>query len=284
MTIAVAYLVGKKPEPFRRFLQSYEQHPAGIAHELVLVTNAWSAPLPAEIREMIAMSGLRYFEATDVQFDLDAYYAAASQLDAEHFCFLNSYSEVLDDGWLAKLHAAILTPGVGLAGATGSYESHYSGYVEAAPGAARRTLSPLKLLRGVINVFALRRDYDPFPNPHVRSNAFMIARETFLRIGGPRFRTKGETERVESGKRGLSRSVEQLGLAAVVAGRDGVVYPRERYRESHTFRIGEQCNLLVADNRTVEYANADAEERRALRRLAWGDDADVRCPRCGGTS
>jgi hypothetical protein len=85
---------------------------------------------------------------------------------------------------------------------------------------------------------------------------------------------------MESGKRGLTCAIEERGYAAVVTGRDGIAYSKERFRESHTFRLGEQCNLLIADNRTMQYANATERERRLLREIAWGDDADLRCPRC----
>jgi hypothetical protein len=40
--------------------------------------------------------------------------------------------------------------------------------------------------------------------------------------------------------------------------------------EADVFRTGAQANLLVADNRTREFAEATPERRRQLARLAWG--------------
>jgi hypothetical protein len=58
-----------------------------------------------------------------------------------------------------------------------------------------------------------------------------------------------------------------------VVGRDGAAYEPAEWPNSRTFRVDEQENLLVADNRTDEYASADAATRAALRRMAWGDAA-----------
>ncbi|MGZ4351312.1 MAG: hypothetical protein ACXVRX_12420 [Solirubrobacteraceae bacterium] len=56
----------------------------------------------------------------------------------------------------------------------------------------------------------------------------------------------------------------------MVVGRDGRAYDRDRWRESRTFRAGEQDNLLVEDNRTRQYEEAQGRWRRKLARLAWG--------------
>ena len=52
-------------------------------------------------------------------------------------------------------------------------------------------------------------------------------------------------------------------------GRDGIGYPREEWALSRTFRSGEQENLLIADNRTDQYANGDEAFRTLLAGLAW---------------
>ena len=53
--------------------------------------------------------------------DLNHYREAVDRVVAERYCFLNTASEILADDWLAHLERALLTPGVGMVGATGSY-------------------------------------------------------------------------------------------------------------------------------------------------------------------
>jgi len=60
------------------------------------------------------------------------------------------------------------------------------------------------------------------------------------------------------------------GLNVLVVGKDGVGYEKEDWTRSNTFRIGEQKNLLVADNQTRLFKTADAETKRRLAACAWG--------------
>jgi len=64
-----------------------------------------------------------------------------------------------------------------------------------------------------------------------------------------------------------------MGLGVVVVGRDGRGYEKERWAESETLWQGQQRNLLVSDNQTRQYAEADALGRAWLSRTAWGERA-----------
>ena len=191
----------------------------------------------------------------DRVLDLQAYRQAVERVPAGRYCFLNSYSVLLEDGWLGMLEGHLNVPGVGMVGTAGSFESAYS--------AAPRPLRPF------------RRDFDPFPNPHVRTNGFAMTRELLLSLDWPTPRRKLDALRLESGRGGISRQVRDRGLQLVLVGRDAVAYPPERWHESSTFRSGGQANLLVADNRTREYDAASPARRRQLEHMTWGSDAQT---------
>lgn len=110
-----------------------------------------------------------------------------------------------------------------------------------------------------------------FPNPHVRSNAFMMGRERLLWWIDPLPVTKYDCAAMESGPDSLTRRLSRKNLAAVGVGCDGEQYPIERYPESGVFRIGEQTNLLVADNRTREFIAMSPKVRTLYKRMSWGD-------------
>jgi hypothetical protein len=235
-----------------RFAASYRGVPAGLDHDLAIVFNGFGEPEEAD-SWAAALEGLpheRIFTPRKM-LDLAAYEHAARQVDARVLAFLNSYSRPLADGWLAKLAAPLRDPGVGLSGASGSYESMLS--------AAPWFLRPLR-----------RRSFDRFPNAHIRTNAFMIERALMLDLDWSAARTKAGSWALESGKASVTRQVRARGLEAVVVGRDGRAYPEREWRESGTFRVDGQDNLLVADNRTDQYASADPATRRRLEELAWG--------------
>jgi hypothetical protein len=115
-----------------------------------------------------------------------------------------------------------------------------------------------------------RPGHEPFPNPHLRTNAFALERKLLLSLDWPTNLTRLESVRLEGGTRSLTRQVRERGLEAVVVGRDGVAHPPEQWRQSRTFRSGEQENLLVGDNRTRHYQDGGRLTRYGLAWLAWG--------------
>jgi hypothetical protein len=236
------------------FLAAYASHPAGLEHRLAILCNGFTGPADPRLAEIErALEGVEHelLMTPAPVLDLAAYRQASEQLDAARLCFLNSYSRPLADGWLAKLAAPLAEPGVGLTGSGGSFESAYS--------AAPFWLRPRR-----------RRQFPPFPNAHLRTNGFMIDRSLLLELDWPALDSKVAAWAFESGRDSLARQVWARELQVLVVGADDVAYPRERWRESETFRSGEQRNLLVADNRTRQYEEADAELRGRLREMAWG--------------
>jgi hypothetical protein len=58
-----------------------------------------------------------------------------------------------------------------------------------------------------------------------------------------------------------------------VVDRHGKLFTQEGWPASRTFRSGQQEGLLVADNRTDDFASGPPERREMLARLAFGDAA-----------
>jgi hypothetical protein len=248
--------------PLRRFVRSYRAHPAGCPHRLLVLFNGFSdgASLDAARAELVGVVHDEHVLDAPRQ-DLAAYRAALERAHAaDALCFLNSHSEPLVDGWLAPLVEQLGAPGIGIAGATGSHES--------ASSSAPRPLKPLR-----------RRQFPPFPNPHVRTNAFALERERALALDWTIGRSKTSAHQLESGWRGLTRQLLDAGLEPRVVGRDGHGYAPEEWPRSATYRSGRQENLLIADNRTRQFDEASPGRRAELARMAWGAAADLSAPR-----
>jgi hypothetical protein len=212
----------------------------------------------------------------NVGFDIGAYCSAARKFDYDYFCFVNSYSIILDNHWLEKMYRHVTSADVGLVGATASCESPYSlsliGPSEKERPFYRAILSNYwwKIWQEIF-----KYQYDPFPNYHIRTNAFMISRGLINKIGRIYFFTKGSAVRFECGKKGLSKQIMRMNLRLLVVGKDGIGYEKEEWYNSNTFRTKNQENLLIADNRTEDYLTADIERRKLLSRLAWGQEKDI---------
>lgn len=265
--VGVVYLARKQDglAPFQAFLNSYQRFPAGMPHDFLIVLKGFANESErGEYSErMKGMAGAS-IAINDFGFDIRAYRLAAAQLECEHLFFFNTFSEILAAGWLVKTFELASRPGVGLVGATGSWESMYSNLLAEQPSGLMAW--PAHWLRKLVSRFC----FDAFPNPHVRTNAFLVRRELFLKVW-PRFvLTKRGAYLFENGRNSFTKRVLQEGLEVLVVGRNGLGYPHKDWNRSGTFRQGEQENLLVADNQTRRYASAGGLIKKQLACAAWG--------------
>ncbi len=227
-----------------RFIRGYQRYSAGVEHQLYVICKGFfSEGDLARARRALAAVPHREIQLADDGFDLGAYLAIAGQIAEGEVCFLNTHSEILGAAWLEKLAVNLRSPGVGLVGATGSYES----------------LSEMDPL------------FPPFPNIHVRSNAFMMARDLLLKhTGRLAIGEKLDAYLLESGPDSLTRLVQRDGFETLVVGRNARGYAPRWWPVSDTFRQGAQTNLLVADNQTRAYAAAMFEDKRRMVQHTWG--------------
>jgi hypothetical protein len=301
--LALVHLVRKAngPEPFRDFLESYRAVDAGADHDLVLLLKGFDSDREADETAALAegLEAQRLYVG-DAGFDVSAYYTAADRLEHARLCFVNSFTTVRTAGWLGLLAAALRLPDAGIAGATGSWGSHWSWlrfnlglsspYRDAFPSRAfaqaqimrltpdtRRVLAPLWVRHFVATVLVLpffAGRFEQFPAAHVRTNGFLIERELMRSLERIRVRRKFDAFVVEGGRRSVSRQIEQLGLRPLLAGADGLAYDIPDWARSNVFWQRDQENVLLEDNQTRSYRDADLDLRTYFAAFAWGTDAE----------
>ncbi|MFP3556263.1 hypothetical protein SB861_36945 [Paraburkholderia sp. SIMBA_049] len=116
---------------------------------------------------------------------------------------------------------------------------------------------------------AFLEGFPRFPNPHVRSNGFILKRADFLRfVVQP---TKKSTYGFESGPDGLSQTLAREGKRLTMVDRNGRYFDQEEWPHARCFRSGNQENLLIADNQTRAYDGLSAPERATHLMMSWGD-------------
>ncbi|MGV2288747.1 hypothetical protein AAHK20_08515 [Trinickia sp. YCB016] len=108
-----------------------------------------------------------------------------------------------------------------------------------------------------------------FPNPHVRSNGFILRRSDFLKFSVQP--TKNSAYGFESGPNGLSQTLLKEGKRLVIVDRDGRCVEQENWPHAHCFRSGNQEKLLLADNQTRAYDRLSQKEKVTHLMLSWGD-------------
>jgi hypothetical protein len=269
--VAVVYLARAASgiEPVQRFLHSYERHSAGAPHALHVICKGWaSIDLVAAEFSRAGLSPT-FLPMSDEGVDVPAYMACVPALAARVVCFLNSFSEILADGWLSKLLEGLSDPSVGICGATGSFESATSLHLRQAAREWRVIVKHPKELRTRAHALArMLLEFPLHPNPHIRTNAFVVRTELFksLSLDGT---DKAAALQFESGVRSMTRQLQALRLGAVVVGANGRIYSKDEWPASATFRCANQDNLLIGDNQTRRYQDAGQQEREFLGTLAW---------------
>jgi hypothetical protein len=225
---------------FTRFVAAYQSCSAGLAHELAVIFKGFSS-------EQSLKQGLAVFQTLaikpihtdDLKFDIGAFADAVQQIECDRICFLNTNAEPVSSDWLLKLALNLEQPGIGLVGATGSFES-----------------GPTRI---------------PFPNIHIRTNAFMMRTNHARKIlGAAKIDTKFDAYEVEHGYNSITRQISSLGLGSVIVGRNGRGYKPEWWSSSGTFRQGNQSNILVKDNQTRNFADATWDQKKVLHAATWG--------------
>ena len=252
--VAIAYLLRGKDTNWKdscnRVLYSYRQYVAGCDHELHIIMKGFER----EEDELYAQQVITPLEChvssvADDAFDIGAYREWSKGITNTVICLMNTGSEILANHWLEKLHGNFLDPSVGMVGATGSFES-------LGPG-----------LQG----------FPAYPNPHLRTNAFMLERERYLEATeGYSFKTKEDAYRFESGNNSLTQFVKRAGLEARVVGRNGRAYGETTWPVSNTFRQGSQHNLLIGDKQTRGFASSPWFRKKSLASAAWGSTSKKR--------
>ncbi|MCW3018793.1 MAG: hypothetical protein JWN10_1101 [Solirubrobacterales bacterium] len=298
-------------DSLRDFVTAMRAHPPGIEHELVLAMKGFgSASEAAPYIAIAAELGPAVEFFPDRGLDLGLYFAAAARLRRTRYCFVNSHTRPVVDGWLAKLDAAFALPDVGMVGATGSWASFHSWvmYSLGLPSFYRTVLplirearalllevdfeqlgveqrSKLDTLRTRLGLLSQLPEellaFPPFPAPHLRNTTFMVSHSVLRSMRLFIVRNKMDTYVLESGSLSITRQVQEMGLRTLVVDRAGDVYEPSEWYRSGTLWQGEQRRLLTVDNRTRAYERGTIERRRVLSHLAWGLHADPYPPREG---
>ena len=112
--------------PLINFLESYKLNQGGIEHDLLILFKGFeSEEQLKEYRLVLQPFKYKELHVPDQGFDITAYFAVPRSFHYKYYCFLNSFSVILDAEWLLKMYRHISNDKVGLVGASGSYQSLY---------------------------------------------------------------------------------------------------------------------------------------------------------------
>lgn len=258
-------------KPFEVFLKSFAYLSYSDEVQLVFIFKGFADADDCRLfLELCKGYQARHVFVSDEGFDITAYFKAVEEIDVDYILLFNSFSEILSPDCFQHMSRHIQKAGVGMVGATGSFESPVSSYYHIIKNERSRFRRWLRYGK----VFYLSLLFPYFPNRHLRTNAIMLRRADFL-AAKRKIRSKMQALRFESGRRGLSRFIEKRGLKLLLIDRMGNALASEEWSTAAVFRDRYQENLLVADNQTRAYLQATEQQQRELRVAAWGSSASA---------
>jgi len=255
---------------FSRFVESYLAHPAGWAHDLVIIKKGYEQH-EEDWKKRIALLGdvpKTIITLPDTGFDIGSYRAPLEQYPDRYILVMNSQSEILVDHWLDYFmrHAHKNR----ILGATGSldtvrwvwaYFTSTSTDGEQPWATIRFRRQPGKwLIRSLMNLVkfsmnyarkplmsenigTLNNPFSPFPFPNLRTTALLLPPKILETIEWPHsneFGVKMATYIFESGYRGLTGQVLSKGMELYVIGSDGRATPINKGFLAETCYSGDQ--------------------------------------------
>ena len=276
--VAVVYLsyLPYGIEPLQSFIGSLQQFDAGKTYIFYIIFKDGSNKEIDEAKAWLEESKIQYSELKfNGGLDINAYLYAATQIEAPYLLFFNSRTRVLNDYWLLYFFNALhFNQHIAAASATGSWQSYYRSARRIAfkalrsKGSVSHYFNMLKLAAKTLILY--KRWFPPFPNPHFRTNAFIIRRELLFQLKPlPIMQKKNQAYRFESGIDSLTRQLINMGWQVCIVDKNGKIYLPGQWDKSNTFWINQQEDLLVSDNQTQQYAIADTAGKTNMTNDAW---------------
>lgn len=278
------------------FINSYQNFNSGLEHDLVILYNGYGneeniQPYKAFLKQCDIKHSyllLKYGQ------DIAAYKWAAAKVDTEYVLFFNTYSQIQRTEWGINYLNAIKKSNVGCVGATGSWQSWSNvGFQKAKLffnseskiknnipyyNSKQINIGPfyikihprLVLFGSLLKSLTVYDKFPNFPNPHLRTNAFIVSRQDWLNLELPEFKNKSEAHLFESGYNSFTRQIIKAGKKVLVMNKYGEVFEPHEWHISKTLWSSDQENLLVYDNFTEQYNNTPKTERIAFENFLWG--------------
>ena len=261
--IIVIYLSSKysKISDLKKFIKSYKRFKAGSRHKLVICFKQLSKK---ELTKRISLlKKIDYFiDPVDINDHEWGSLKRICQLYFEnHIFFMNDYSYPITSNWLKyfnKYKKNKMIIGCTASKSSNFDNSFYRNYKD-------------NYFKAFFKIFYFFFKIPSFPNPHIRSTAFLIKAKDFLEfIENKNISYKIQSIALESGYSGLTNFFKKKGYKIKILNRFGNLFDLEDGFFSKTFASYNQEGLIISDNQTRMYDKLSFNKKEKKRKQCWG--------------
>lgn len=248
---------------FHNFLKNYKKFNSGINHKLVICFKLLDDTKIKYLTNMI--NNINFTSFIDPNktndFDFGSYKRIAENYSNNQILFLNSHSYPICDDWLLKL---INNSGDNiLIGTSASFESILDSI---------KLKKKYKIFSHFFNKFLFKKNFNPFPNPHIRTSSFLLKGQKFLDFMiGKKIYKKEDTWKIESGKNSLSNYFKSKNYDIYVINSNGNKFTEKDWKFSETYRYLEQSKSIISDKHTRKYHLLNKDDKLLSQKKVWGN-------------
>jgi len=252
-----------KHEKLINFIKHYKKNKSGLNHTLVICYKLLNNTEIAKTKKYL--KNIKYVEFIDPikknDWDFGSYKRVSKLFYNKEILFLNSHSYPTCNNWLKKLFVfkkknTVIAP-------TASYESLVD--------SIKLKNKFHKIIRYLIRKYNFKKNFDEFPNPHIRTSSFLINSKLFFNfIKFKQLRNKEDTLKIESGKNGLTKNLKNKGIKIYIVNSDGKKFDEKNWKFSETYCYLNQNKSIISDKHSRKYSKLNNNEKKIIRSRVWG--------------
>ena len=128
-----------------------------------------------------------------------------------------------------------------------------------------------KIIRFISRKIIFKKNFDNFPNPHIRTSSFLINSKTFYNfIKNKKLNNKFDTLKIESGKYGLTKFLKRKNFNIFIVNSDGSKFKEQDWYKSETYNYFKENKVIISDKYTRNYSKLNNLEKKKMRKKTWG--------------
>ena len=262
--VCYLFTVFDKQKKLINFIKYYKKNKSGLNHTLVICYKLLDIAEIIKTRKYL--KGVDYIEFVDPvkenDWDFGSYKRVSKLFYNKEILFLNSHSYPTCNNWLKKLFHfkkknTVIAP-------TASYESLVD--------SIKLKKKFHKIIRYLVRKYKFKKDFNNFPNPHIRTSSFLINSKFFYNfIKLKKIKNKIDTLKIESGKNSLTNYLKKKKIKTYVVNSDGNKFVEKNWKLSETYCFFNKNKSIISDKHSRKYLKISKNNKYIKRMKVWGN-------------
>ena len=249
-------------ERLREFVKSYKKHDLGFPHNLLICYKLLDDEklqlcriITSSIKheEFVDLHKINDFEFKTMERAIKPYKDHLILFLISHCCFeKDNILKIINDIYKEKTFI----------GFSGSNESMFS---------SLKFKKVWKIFKYLKEYFFFRKNFNKFPNPHIRLPSFVLKQEDFLEfITDKIYLNKKDAWITESGKLSMTNFFLELKYDVFIVDFMGKKYDLSKMKNSMTFCNDRSSNILISDRHTRNFKSLSQILKDKMTKRVWG--------------